>query len=102
MKSAHFVNITSSAPMEIVSIDYLSLERSKGGFENILVITDDFRHKTQDIPTRNQTSQITANVLFGDFLVHYCFPARLHSDKGANFESKFILKLCNIAGIQKS
>ena len=42
MKSAHLVNITSSAPMELVCIDYLSLERSNGGFENILVITDHF------------------------------------------------------------
>ena len=37
-KSAHLVNITSTAPMELVCIDYLSLERSKGGFENIQVI----------------------------------------------------------------
>ena len=48
MKSAHLVNISSLAPMELVSIDYLSLERSKGGFENILVITDHFSHKTQN------------------------------------------------------
>ena len=34
--------------------------------------------------------------------MHYGFPARLHSDKWANFESKAIQKLCNIAGIQKS
>ena len=29
--SAELVNISSSSPMEIVCIDYLSLERSKGG-----------------------------------------------------------------------
>ena len=56
MKSAHLVNITSSAPMELVCIDYLSLERSKGGFENILVITDHFSRYAQAIPTRNQTA----------------------------------------------
>ena len=102
VKSVHLVNITSSAPMELVCIDYLSLERSKGGFENILVITDHFSCYAQAIPTRNQTAQTTAKVLFENFFVHYGFPAKLHSDKGANFESKVIRKLCNIAGIQKS
>ena len=33
-------NITSSFPMELVCIDYLKQERSKGGYENILEITD--------------------------------------------------------------
>ena len=41
-KRAELVNIESTAPMEILCLDYLSLERSKGGFENILVITDHF------------------------------------------------------------
>ena len=101
MKSAHLVNITSSAPMELVCMDYLSLERSNVGFENILVITDHFSHYAQAIPTRNLTAKTTAKVLFENFFVHYGFPTRLHSEKGANFESKVIQQLCNIAGIQK-
>ena len=67
MKSAHLVNITSSAPMELVCTDYLSLERLKGGFENILVITDHFSRYAMAIPTRNQTARTTAKVLFEFF-----------------------------------
>ena len=102
VKATELVNITSTTPMELVCIDYLSLERSKGGYENILVITDHFSRFAQAIPTRNQTAHTTARVLFENYFVHYGFPAKLHSDKGANFESKVIKKLCNLAGITKT
>ncbi|MCG8046231.1 MAG: RNase H-like domain-containing protein [Candidatus Thiodiazotropha endolucinida] len=99
---SRLVNITSTSPMEIVCLDYLSLERSKGGFENILVITDHFSRYAQAIPTKNQTAKTTARVLFDHFIVHYGFPSRLHSDQGQNFESKLIKELCEIARVEKS
>ena len=101
-KSAGLVNIVSTAPMEIICLDYLSLERSKGGVENVLVITDHFSRYAQAIPTKNQTARTTARVLFDNFIVHYGFPARIHSDQGKTFESNFISELCAIAGVEKS
>ena len=101
-KATELINITSTAPMELVCIDFLSLEKSKGGQENILVITDHFSRYAQAIPTRNQKAKTTAKVLYDNFFLHYGFPAVLHSDKGANFESKVIRKLCEIAGVKKS
>jgi len=74
----------------ICPIDHLSLERSKDGFENILVVTDHFSRYAQAFPTTNQTARTTAKVLFEKFFVHYCFPERIHSDKGANFMSGLI------------
>ena len=88
--------------MELICIDYLSLESSKGGYENILVITDHFSRYAQAIPTRNQTARTTARVLYEQFFVHYGFPAKIHSDKGANFESKVIQSLCRITGMEKT
>ena len=100
--AAELVSITTSAPMDLVCIDYLMLEPSKGGVENILVITDHFTRYAQAIPTRNQTARTTAKALFDSFFVHYGFPARLHSDKAQNFESKVIRQLCKIGGLKKT
>ena len=44
----------------------------------------------------------TAKALFENFICHYSFPERLHSDQGRNFESKVIRELCKIAGVNKS
>ena len=101
-RAANLVNIESSAPMELVSIDFLSLETAKGGFENVLVITDHFSRYAQAIPTKNQSATTTAKALYDNFFVHYGFPSKLHSDKGATFESKLIRKLCQYTGIKKT
>ena len=101
-KVAPLVPIVSTSPMELVCIDYLKLERSAGGYENVLVITDHFTRYAQAFPTLNQTAKTTARVLFEKFIVHYGFPERLHSDQGRNFESQIIQQLCNLAGVEKS
>ena len=98
--STELVNIQSSYSFELVCIDYLSLEQSKGGYENILVITDHFTRYAQAIPTRNQTAKRTAKCLWENCIQHYSFPARLHSDQGRNFMSKIIVELCKLANIK--
>lgn len=52
--------------------------------------------------TRNQAARTTADALFNNFIVHSGFPKRLHSDQGANFESRVIRELCSITGMEKS
>ena len=99
---AHPVSITSSQPLEIVCIDFLSLEEPKGGISNILVVTDHFTRYAQAFPTRNQTARTTAKVLWENYIVHYGFPARIHSDQGRNFESAIIKSVCKISGMEKS
>ena len=99
---APLVNIVTSAPLELVCMDYLTLEASKGGYQHILVITDHFTRYALAIPTRNQLARTTAEAFFNHFIVHYGIPARIHSDQGANFESKVIKDLCTIAGMSKS
>ncbi len=96
------VSITTSQPLELLCIDYLSLEQSKGGVTNVLVITDHFTRYSMAIPTHNQTAKTTANILFKQFICHYGFPRKLHSDQGRNFESRIIKELCKLAQIDKT
>jgi len=96
------VSIKTTQPMELVCVDYLSLEMSKGGYEHLLVITDHFTKYAVAIPTKNQTAVVTAEALFNNFIVHYGFMKRLHSDQGAQFEGHVIKELCKLAGVCKS
>ena len=95
-------SIITSQAMELVALDFLTLEDGRGGVTNVLVMTDHFTKFAMAVPTTNQSARTTARVFFDSFVVHYGFPARIHSDQGRNFESKIIKDLCNIAGIKKS
>lgn len=99
---APLVSIVTTQPLELVCMDYLTLETSKGGYQHILVITDHFTKFSTAIPTRNQTAKTTAEALFNGFMVFYGLPQRLHSDQGANFQSNIIQELCKLTGVQKS
>ena len=88
-------------PLELVHMDYLSLEPSKGNIENVLVITDHFTRYALAYPSKTQTAQARARILWDNFICHYGFPEKFISDQGRNFESDLIKELCKIAGVKK-
>ena len=98
---APLVNIETSQPLELVHLDYLKIEPSKGNIENVLVITDHFTRYAQAFPSKTQTALTTAKLLWNNFILHYGIPEKIISDQGRNFESELIGHLCQLAGVQK-
>lgn len=101
-RTAPLVNIETSRPLELVCMDYLSLEPDGRGTKNILVITDHFTKYAVAVPTPDQKEKTVAKALWNNFLVHYGIPERLHNDQGRNFESAVIKNLCVLLEIKKS
>jgi hypothetical protein len=69
--------ITTLELLELVCMDFFCLERSKGGFESVLVITGHFTKYSLVVPIRNQTETL-----------HYGIPLKILSDQGANLKAK--------------
>nr|XP_023659188.1 uncharacterized protein LOC111839473 [Paramormyrops kingsleyae] len=94
--------INSSGPMDLVCIDFLSMEPDSKGLGNVLVVTDHFTRYAQAFSTKSQKASVVAKVLLEKYFVHYGLPARIHSDQGRDFESRLIREMLAILGIRKS
>lgn len=73
-KAAPLVNIQTHRPLELVCMDFLTLEPENSNTKNILVITDHFTKYAVTIPTQNQKVQTVAKCLWDHLFVHYGFP----------------------------
>ncbi len=100
-KSEPLVNIQVTRPLELLCIDFLSIEPDLSNIQNVLVMTDHYTKYAVALPTSNQKAKTVAKCLWEGFIVHYGFPERILSDQGADFESKLVKELCEMAKIHK-
>ena len=98
--------ILCTEPLDLVHIDYVSMEVTMGVKEklvvkNVLVVEDHFTCYTQAYVTNNHTACMTARVLYNEFFSVFGFPRRLMSDQASEFTGQVISELCDLLGITK-
>ena len=71
--------ILCTEPLDLVHIDYVSMEvtvgvKEKPVVKNVLVIEDHFTRYTQAYVTNNHTAHTTAHILYNEFFSVFGFP----------------------------
>ncbi len=99
---AHLIPIQTTYPFQLISIDFLHLEKCKHGYEYILVVMDHFMRFAQAYATRNKMAKTVADKIFNDFALKFGFPSRLHHNMGKEFENRLMTSLKKLSGIQGS
>ena len=95
-------HVLASEPLDILAIDFTTLEKSSTGIENVLVMSDIFSKFTVATPTKDQTAKTVARVLLKEWFQKYGIPRKIHSDRGKSFENKLIQEMCNIYQVKKT
>ena len=95
--------VFTGAPLDIVAMDILSgFPVASDGSKHLLVITDYFSKWLEAYPLADTEASTCMRVVYNNFFSRFGLARQLHSDKGANFESKLVAELCKITGINKT
>ena len=94
------------APLELVHLDYTSIESTMElnkppVVKNVLVMTNHFTRYALVVVMKDQTAKTVMKVFYKCFVAVFGAPAKLLSNRGANFTSTLVEELCSAFGIQK-
>ena len=98
--------IKAYAPLKLVHMDFTCIELTMElnqlpSIKNVFVVTDHFTRYSMAFVTKDQKAKTVARILYEWFISVFGMPAKLLSDRGANFTSALVEELCLAFGIQK-
>ena len=97
-----FGHLIAHNPLDLVCLDFTKVDPSKGGKENVLVMTDAFTKFSVAVTTNNQQALTVAKALVKRWFHVYGIPSRIHSDQGKSFDNKIIDALCKMYGVERT
>ena len=80
--------ISSTAPFDLISIDFPHLDQSSGGYEYLMLTVDQFTKFAKGYATRNKSGHTAAERLFNEYIPPFGFPSQIIHDQGGEFENK--------------
>jgi len=96
-------NIQSGYPMQIMAMDIMGpFPETKWGNCYVLVISDYFTRWVEAFGIPNQEATTVARKLVDEVCCRFGIPEQLHSDMGAQFESKLMHEICKLLQIHKT
>ncbi len=82
-------------------IDHIcNLTKTPDGYQHILVVVDSTSKWVEAFPTKTQTAEETAQILYREIFTRYGAPRTLVSDRGKAFVSKLVKALCEIFSVK--
>ena len=96
----------ATASLDLLQVDFTSIEtilelNKSPKVTNILVFQDHFMKHVLTYVTPDQTAKTITTFLYQGYISIFGAPARLLSDRGANFMSSVIDEMCKILGMKK-
>ena len=106
MPKAPLHPIVATAPMDLLHVDFTSIEMTlelnrPPKVTNILVFQDHFTKHVMAYVTPVQTAKTVAKFLYQGYILIFGALARLLSDWGANFMSSIIDEMCKPISMKK-
>ena len=98
-RSGHLI---ASQPLEVLALDFLTVDQASDGTEHVLTMTDVFTKFAVAVAAPDLTAATVVKSLVRSWILHYGVPLRIHSDQGKAFEAEVVQLLRRHYGIDKS
>ena len=95
-------SVIASNSTDLLCIDFMKVDPSKDGKENVLMMTDLFSKFNVTVVMPGQQAKAVAKALLDKWFYTYGIPPRIQSDQGKSFDNKIIEQLCRIYGVRQS